>query len=398
MAMPAQGEPLQITRIRSASEATPYLDDWRELAAGMPMRSPEWLLGWWGCFAESNDQLCVLLLRDGRRAPVGLAPLYLQGATGSRAVRILGVADHCTHHPDWLAAAGWEQRVGLGVAQFLLDHRLEWKRLLFEAIDDEAIALQATIDGLVEKDCLLHRRPVNSTWKIALPKTWDAYLATLSRSLRKRCRKLQRDYLDSGEVRIRQVENEDDLREGFAVLLQLHAARWGRGRNPLGVFSDQRFLKFHEDLSRELLARKQLRLAWLESDGRPLAIEYQFFDGDSVYAYLAGIDLERDEFSSGKLTMMAAIRFAIENGCRYFDLLGGDNPYKANWRATSTPCHNLRVWQKSGPGAIEWGMWHGYTRAVRYLKPLLPERWVKTALEIIRSARSVFAAKGLRGR
>ena len=383
-------KPLQITRIDNLNELAPHLEGWRILAGGAPMRSPEWLLGWWEHFAAPDDRLSILLFKERGDELVGLAPLYLQGVKSCRTFRILGVADNCTHHPDWLCAAGWETRVGMAVARFLLGCRSEWQRLFFAAVDEDAAALHATLRCLSENGCYQHSRPVNSCWKIALPATWEDYLALLSRSLRKRCRKLQRDFFDTGIIRLRQAESEEDLREGLDILLKLHATRWGKTRSPLGVFNDQRFRHFHEQVCRELLERKQLRLAWLEYAGRPLAIEYQFFDADTVYAYLAGIDLNQDEFSSGKLTMMAAIRFAIDRGCKYFDLLGGDEPYKANWRAIPVPCQDLRVWQKRGRGIIEWGMWHGYTWLAARLKPLLPERLTNLGLESVHGVRNLF--------
>ena len=65
------------------------------------------------------------------------------------------------------------------------------------------------------------------------------------------------------------------------------------------------------------------------------------------------------EYSPGKLSMMAAIQFAIDQGCEFFDLLRGDEPYKANWRAAPVACHDLRVWQNQvswpyGMVLMEW--------------------------------------------
>ena len=311
--------------------------------------------------------------------------LYLQSA-GSRATfRLLGSGDACTHHTTWLSAAGWENRVGIEVASFLLQCKSDWKRLLFEAVDGDAAAIHATMHHLAENGCLCHQRQINSCWKITLPATWDDYLSMLSRSLRKRCRKLQRQFLDSGKIQVHQVETEADLQNGFDVFLKLHAVRWGSDRKPLGVFQDKRFRMFHEKVSRILLARKQLRLAWLECDGKPIAVEYQFLDAKAVYAYQAGVDLTMDQYSPGKLSMMAAIQFAIAQGCDFYDLLRGDEPYKANWRAASVACYDLRAWQNGMMGRFEWTMWNGYTQAVRRLKPIIPSRLINRGLRLVKT-------------
>ena len=375
-------EALQITRIKSAAELAPFLDDWRELASSVPMRSPEWLLGWWSIYGGDNDELCILLFHAPKVGLVGLAPIYLEDVKSRATYRIIGSADACTHHTTWLAAVGYEIRVGTEVARFLLNHKTEWKRLFFEAVDADATAIHATIDFLRANGCLCHQRQIHSCWKISLPDTWDDYLMMLSRSHRKRCRKLQRKFLDSGMIKLRQVKTESDLRQGFEVLMKLHGARWGNVKKPLGVFSDQRLREFHEKVSKNLLACSKLRLAWLESDGKPIAAEYQFYDSKTVYAYQAGIDLSMDAYSPGKLSMMTAIQFAIAQGCEFFDLLRGDEPYKTNWRATPVACYDLRVWQKQAMGRIEWAMWNGYTLAAQWLKILLPPRLINMGLRL----------------
>jgi CelD/BcsL family acetyltransferase involved in cellulose biosynthesis len=346
------------------------------------MRSPEWLLGWWEVFATPDDELQIILVADAEGALVGIAPLYLQNRWGFTTIRVLGASDNCTHHTSWLSVPGWETLVGKEVAIFLLQCTQNWKRLLFEAVDADAIAIYATMKHLTEHGCLGHQRQINSCWRIFLPDNWDDYLQMLSRSLRKRCRKLQRQFFDSGIIQLRQVEGETDLQEGFKVLLQLHAARWGSVRQSLGVFSDEKFRSFHEAVSKTLLADQKLRLVWVECEGKPMAVEYQFFDGESVYAYQAGLDLSMGEYSPGILSMMAAIQFAITKGCRSFDLLGGDEPYKAHWRAVPIACHDLRFWQRSLRGYLEWTLWSGYMTAARGLKAVLPEHLLSHFLKL----------------
>lgn len=382
-----QIKPLQTKKIDSTSALAPYLDDWRKLAAGAPMRSPEWMLAWWEIYAGPEDQLCILLLHEPQGTMVGLAPLYLQGVGGNGTFRLLGSSINCTHHTTWLATTGWETRVGVEVARFLLQCKPGWKRLLFEAVDADATAIHATMNYLAQNDCLRHQRQINSCWKITLPATWDDYLRMLSRSHRKRCRKLQRQFLDSGIVKTRQVETEEDLQEGLQLLLKLHGYRWGSVRKPLGVFDDQKFKTFHETVSRKLTSCKKLRLAWLECDGKPIAIEYQFVDAKAVYAYQAGVDLSMDEYSPGKLSMMAAIQFAIAQGCEFLDLLRGDEPYKSNWRAAPVACHDLRAWQNGVMGRVEWAMWSGYTMAVRHLKPIIPSSLIDPGLKLFQTLR-----------
>jgi CelD/BcsL family acetyltransferase involved in cellulose biosynthesis len=383
-------KPLKITRVQRTSDLEIYRDAWRDLASGVPTRSPEWMLVWWQYYSTPEDELCVLLFHEPGGTLVGLAPLYIQTMGKRITVRLLGSGDASTNHTTWLAAPGWETSVSRKVAQFLLDLMPGWNRLEFEFVDADDLAINATMTYLVENGFLLRRTPRHNCWKIALPATWNDYLKMLSKTHRKRCRKLQSEFLESGRVRVHRVTSDADFDEGFNILLRLHAARWGDANMPLGGFSDRRFLEFHKTVARELMRRNQLLLAWLEYQGKPVAVEYQFIDKRTVYSYQAGMDPAVDDFSPGNLSIMTAIQYAIAQGCDTFDLSRGDQPYKANWRATPTSCHDIRIWPSRISGRLEHMLWGVRTAGVyarklagQWLKSRVPPRIVDAGLRML---------------
>lgn len=349
--------PLQTTRIHSVSDLGAYRDAWRALALGVPMRSPEWLLVWWQHYAAPDDELCILLFHEPGGLLIGLAPLYIQRAGKRRTVCLLGSGEASTNHTTWLAAPGREKLVSNAVAQFLLDLKPGWNCVRLDSVDAVDMAINATVTYMAENGCLVRRRPLHNCWKITLPPTWEEYLQMLSRTQRKRCRKLQRELLDSGLVKVYRVTSEADFSRGFEILLQLHSTRWGEPTKPLGCFSDQRFRAFHNTAALELLKRNQLLLVWLEYDGRPIAVEYQFIDQKNVYSYQAGMDTTVTGFSPGNLSIMASIQFAIAQGCKSFDLSRGDQPYKTHWRATPNICHDVRICTDHLSGRLEHAIW-----------------------------------------
>jgi CelD/BcsL family acetyltransferase involved in cellulose biosynthesis len=205
----------------------------------------------------------------------------------------------------------------------------------------------------------------------------------LSGSHRKRCRSLHQRYFESGRVRVHKVTSTADFHRGFEILLQLHSARWGEPAKPLGCFSDQRFREFHKTVALELLKRNQLLLVWLEYDGRPIAVEYQFIDKKTVYSYLAGMDTSVTEFPPGNLSIMASIQCAIAEGCDFFDLSRGDQPYKTGWRAVPTASYGIRIWPDHISGRLEHSMWgmcnlteSGKKLAVKWIKARVPPRFI----------------------
>ncbi len=385
-------EPLNITRIRRTSDLEAHLDAWRDLAVGAPMRSPEWLLTWWQYYAVPGDELCVLLFHERGGMLVGLAPLYTHTDGKRTIIRLLGSGDASTNHTTWLAAPGWEMQISRGVTRILLESAPDWNMVHLEWVDGDDPSINATVNDLVEKGCLVRRTPRrHNCWIIALPPTWDAYLKMLSKSHRKQCRKLQNDFLDTGQVTVHHVTGEANFEQGFDILLKLHAARWGEANNSLGCFSDQRFREFHKTTARELLARKQLLLIWLEFNNTPVAVEYMFIDRKTVYSYQAGMDPSIVDFSPGHLSIMASIQFAIQQHCETFDLSRGDQQYKANWRAAPKACYDIRVWPKQLQGRLEHALWgvqnlavYARKRAGRWLKARVPPRIINAGLRMLR--------------
>jgi len=378
-----ENTPLKTTQIRCPSYLEDYLDAWRALADGTPMQSPEWSLAWWRFYAEPDDELCVLLFHEPGGLLVGLSPLYIQVAEKRRTVCLLGSGDASTNHTTWLAAAGWEHRVSNAVAQFLLVMKPDWHCVRFDSVDADDVAIDATVTYLAEKGCLVRRRPLHNCWRIALPATWDDYLKMLSRTLRQRCLRFQRQLFETGRVKVHRVTGEEDFSTGFKILLQLHSARWGEPSTPLGCFSDQRFREFHETVAQELLKQNQLLLVWLEYDGRPISAEYQFIDQKGVYSYLAGMDPSVTEFPPGNLSIMVSIQMAIEHGCESFDLSRGDQPYKGNWRATPTASYEIHIWPDQISGRLEhaiWGMRNlaesGRKLGIKWIKARVPPRFI----------------------
>src|SRR5581483_9649647 len=123
------------------------------------------------------------------------------------------------------------------------------------------------------------------------PSSWDAYLATLSKSRRPHMRALCRRNFDTGRVTLHVVKTPKQLERAFAILIDLHQKRRESLAQP-GCFSSRQFTDFQRDVAARMLASGRLRLLWLELEGRPIAVEYGFSGGGAVYYYQGGFDPE----------------------------------------------------------------------------------------------------------
>jgi hypothetical protein len=107
---------------------------------------------------------------------------------------------------------------------------------------------------------------------IVLPATWDEYVAGLDGDSRYFVRRTLRDFeawaKAEGGATLKRVNNEAEMAQGWDILLSGHAERWEGG----GAFRSEKFKRFHQTVTRGLLAGTGgiLDLLWLEV-GRQVA-------------------------------------------------------------------------------------------------------------------------------
>ncbi|MFQ3588450.1 MAG: GNAT family N-acetyltransferase, partial [Fimbriimonadaceae bacterium] len=138
----------------------------------------------------------------------------------------------------------------------------------------------------------------------------------------------------------------DEVGPALEVFFDTHARRWRRRGLP-GAFVGRRMRRFHEEWAAAADKRGLLRLSVLEVDGEPVGAVYAMRTQSTTFFYQSGFDPRHRSVSPGSLLVAAAIRRAVEDGCRSFDFLRGDEPYKRRWGPQhSIP--NLRILAPTG--------------------------------------------------
>jgi CelD/BcsL family acetyltransferase involved in cellulose biosynthesis len=347
---------MQIVRFNTLDELQPYAEAWDRLAAGVPFRGWSWLSTWWRHYgSESNEErpkceLFVLAVFDDGDMLVGLAPWFIQSSVAvGPVVRMLGSGEVCSDYLTLLATHGLEEDVAEIVAEYLTDSLRDaradhhgWTQLELTGIDYEDRPTEYLAESLRRHGCTIHRRSTVNCWRIDLPRTWDEYVAGLSKKFRQEVRRLDRNYFDSGRAVPRSIGTLFDLPQGLDVLVDLHQRRW-RSRGARGCYASPQFVSFVREAAPLLMRQGQMELRILEIDGRPVAAEYELVGGGVVYAYQTGIDPDAVADQPGKLINLAGIRRAINLGYRGYDFLRGDEAYKAHFRATARPNMEIRV-------------------------------------------------------
>jgi CelD/BcsL family acetyltransferase involved in cellulose biosynthesis len=229
------------------------------------------------------------------------------------------------------------------LADYLMDEFTSWDALELAGVrsDDEAVG--ELVAQLCDSDqARFHRQEAFRCWRLALPSSWDAYMASLAKNFRRRLRKLQQFVVDAERLVAHRVVDASQFDAAWQVLVDLHQRR-RRSLGQPGCFASQRFTAFHQEVARRLLECGQLELVWFELDGRPLSVEYNLLGTTTTYTYQGGIEPELLHEQPGHLASMHTIKRAIADGHESYDFLRGDERYKAQWRAEPVPMHTFRV-------------------------------------------------------
>lgn len=338
-----------VRTVSDADELARLAPVWDALAGGVPFRGPTWLLTWWRHFGPTlaaksrGAELFALAVEDDGRL-VGLAPWYVERSrVGGNVVRPLGSGKVCSDYLTLLTASGNEAGVAAAVVEYLCTTaRCEWDRIDFDSAVVADPALSTLFHEFERRGLTIDREPRANYWRVSLPDDWEAYLASLSKSHRKQLRRLATNVLDTPRAAWHTTGDVAEFDRDWSIFVELHQRRRQDLGEP-GCFSDPTFAAFHEDVARQLLLRGELRLHHLALDGRPIAAEYHLGRGQTVFAYQSGVEPTALADEPGRLAAIAVVRKAIAAGFTTYDLLRGDEPYKAHWRAMPLATEQVTV-------------------------------------------------------
>ena len=324
--------------IDNLSELEPCCGAWDALANGCVFQSWSWLSTWWRHYGErgSRRELRVYLafseLSANPASLTGVLPCYVEASwSQGRVLRLLGDGEVCSDHLGLLANTD-SADVAAAIALHLAECA-EWDLLDLSASDADDAATAKFLDVLALNDCTTSRLLADRCWVIDLPPTWDEFLSLQSKSHRKQLRQLDARVLQSERAEWKLITSSDDFATAWSTLIDLHQRRRHSLGEP-GCFASRTWAAFHWEVAQKLLAEGRLRLSVLELDGRAIAAEYHLAGTRTTYAYQGGLDPNRRAEEPGQLSTICSIKQAIAEGHAHFDLLRGDEPYKAHWRAT----------------------------------------------------------------
>lgn len=320
------------------------LSFWTENSKDYPMQSPNWLLSWWDAYSQNAPKkacMYVVFLDD---QPIAVAPFYLRvPLLGIRSLRLMGDKGTCTDHSSLIIDPLHADVASSQLARTLTEQAGEiWDTLCFESVDLEDKYLNSLIRSMQKLKLQFSTQNALDCWVAKLQPTWDQYLMSLSKNHRKRCRRWNKDYFDSGRAHIVEA-NAETWQAAWQRLVELNQLRRAKKADK-SSFDEVPFVDSHQQFLERAILEGSASIRELYVDGQHVASEYVLFGRDTVYCYQSGMLTTETGDGFGNLSLLALVKDAIERGYPKIDFLRGDEAYKQHW--TAEPQHTV-TWRAS---------------------------------------------------
>ena len=301
-------DPVCIARDPASLEA-----EWSELARGRAyptvFLTPDWIR-----VARTYDRREQITLSIAERRGIAALAIADDGT-------ISFAGGEFTDYQDIVAKPGDVPAVAGSLAEWLA--RKHTPRVCLEFVPEEAGTLDTMAPVLSAAGYDVHIDRLVTVPRVELPDSLDTYVQGLGKKERHELRrKLRR--LETGHRVAFRFAGEGER----AAVLDRFVALHRRSRGEKAEFMTEQTERFFRDVAQTLAARGWLRLGVLNLDGEDAAVLFAFAYGGTLALYNAAYDPELAALSVGIACHAYALRGAIDEGLRTYDLLRGDERYK----------------------------------------------------------------------
>jgi CelD/BcsL family acetyltransferase involved in cellulose biosynthesis len=296
---------------RVPSEVSPA---WSAIAARRSPTSvfltPEWI-----AVARAHDRSEPITLSAGD-PPYGIASLA-RSPDGT-----IGFAGgELTDEQDVVAPPGDARAAALAVARWIASERAP--RVILEFVPEDTPTLDAFTEVLEADGYRVSRARLVTSPRITLAPDFEMYVQGLGKKARHELRRKLRRFEGTPGTSFRWAKDH----ERPAVLDRFFALhRLSKGEK--AAFMTPPTERFFRDVADALAPMGLLRLGVVRAHDQDAAVLFAFAYGDTLALYNAAYDPALSSLSLGIASHAFAIRGAIAQGFKVYDLLRGDEPYK----------------------------------------------------------------------
>lgn len=293
--------------------------EWEELLSLSPVNTlyltPQWQQVWWETFGDGKKMAGFYVRSCGNM--MAIASLARQGD----AVTFMGGPETFDYN-DFLVRPGFEAAFFGQLLQCMEEK--SFHTLTLYSLAENSPTLTYLPERARQEGYRVEVTEEDVAPGLALPSTWEEYLALLSKKDRHELRRKFRRLESTENWRWYCLDDEEQINDRLDDFLRL--MRMSAKEKEL-YMTEQRE-HFFRRIAQLTSQMGLLKLFFLEMDGEPVATTLCFDYGSSRLLYNSGYNPEYGYYSVGLLLNALCLGNAIEQGKEYFDFLRGSEPYK----------------------------------------------------------------------
>jgi CelD/BcsL family acetyltransferase involved in cellulose biosynthesis len=304
-----------------------YQETINRLEWASPFVLPGWMMAWWKTFTPRSELRLFSVKENGET--IGIAPLLTEGGTA----RFIGSPDVCDHLDFVVATDKKTEFCGFLINRLKSEgvEHLDLGPVRPDSVVMTALLPMARAQGLAAETAV-----EDVLFELALPASWDGYLALLSGKQRHEVRRKLRRLEESGPHAFRMLDSSGAVSSAIDDFLVL----FRQNRKDKARFMDERMEAFFRSLAAGVPG---MRIGFLDVDGMSaatvLCCDYRF----TRYLYNSGYDADLGHLSVGILCKLLSIREGIGRRLKAYDFLKGEESYKRRLGGKPVPIHRCRI-------------------------------------------------------
>jgi CelD/BcsL family acetyltransferase involved in cellulose biosynthesis len=331
---------MTIEFLRDVSDWGRMETEWNALLARSAVAYPflryEYQRAWWehlGGGEWPSGELRIAVWRESGDLR-GVAPLFRNARDGEAGWYFIGSAE-ISDYLDVIVPAEFHS----AFCAALLDALGSMPDTEFHKLDLFKLCAASSTVSVMEAEAArrgwkVNRQSLQICPVLALPGSWEEYLATLDKKDRHEIRrKLRRG--EGAEEPMELKLAESDAMEDFFRLMAYD-------KNKADFLTPAMRDQFRA-IARSMEGASLLQLAFLQSQGRNLAAYLNFDFGNRIWVYNSGMDPQFAASSPGWILLALLVRRAIEQGRKAFDFMRGSESYKFQWGGVGEQIHRLTI-------------------------------------------------------
>jgi CelD/BcsL family acetyltransferase involved in cellulose biosynthesis len=304
----------------------------------------DWIFTWWNHFGLNKKLLAITIREKGEIicfAPLMIVSSRYYGLFPKR-IQFIGTPD--SDYNDILVSEYYKEQCYSFLMKYLIDNKktIDWDYIDFTDVpeNDGMLSFLNISDNLYTDYKLITQCPF-----IDLPLNFDVFFSKINRKFRNNIRRTKTHLKKDYELELVDYSKPNRVHEGLEIHFKLHQNRW-LSQGKTGIFANQTFRDFHNDLGLTFSKQDILGLYVLHANGSPVASIYGFKFNSTFSAYSSGMDVAFASYGVGNLIWLETINKCIEDRITKIDFLRGNEAYKYKWNAKYRKNYSLTVTEK----------------------------------------------------